>query len=494
MAKQHFLAFDFGEERGRCILGTLIDGEKLEMKEIHRFHTGQLRIGNHHYWNIYRFYEEMITSLHKCVRDENTIPLSLGIDSWGVDFGLIGKDGSVLRIPHTYRDPMTETSMSAFLEQITRFEIYQRTGRGMHKFNTIYQLYSMKMSGDPVLEMADKLLFIPDLLNYLLTGMAYTESSLATTSQLYDVDAKKWDATLFEKLGVSKDIMQEVIEPGTVIGQINETISRAIDVEGIKVISVPAHIPASGIAAVPAESDDWAYITSGTWSWMGTEVDHPIIDQRTMLFNITNGGGVDGTSRLMKNIMGFWILQQCKASWLKQDPDLKYAQIVRMAEDAIPFEGLIDPDYPGFYNPLDMPAAIETYCRLTGQPVPKGLGSMARTVFEGLALKYRMVVDQLELVSGKKINTIHIIARGSTNEFLCQLTANATGRKVLAGSNEGTSVGNILVQAKGLGYVEDLQHLRNIVRNSFDLKEYIPADREEWENAYFKFQDIAKQS
>jgi rhamnulokinase len=494
MAQQHFLAFDFGAESGRAILGTLLNRERIELKEIHRFSTGQLRIGKHYYWNIYRFYEEVITSLHKCVNDENVIPQSIGVDTWGVDFGLIGKDGSLLRIPYSYRDPMTETSLSAFLEKMTRFEIYEKTGIALHKFNSIYQLYAMKLSGDPVLQMADKLLFIPDLMNYLLSGEAKSEFTFATTSQLYNPDEKQWDEELFENIGVSKDIMQEVVMPGTVIGQINETISRAIDVEGIKVIAVTSHDTASAIASVPAEGDNWAYISSGTWSLMGVENKSAIIEKRSLMFNFTNEGGVDETFRFLKNIMGLWILQQCRASWLKKDPDLGYARIVGMAAEAEPFEGLIDPDYPGFYNPLDMPAAIETYCRQTGQPTPKGIGSIARTILEGLALKYRMVMDQLELVTGRKINVIHIIGGGSKNELLCQFTANATGKKIVAGPAEATGLGNLLVQAKGLGYIEDLQHLRNIVRHSFDLKEYIPQDRENWEIAYEKFLNIAKQS
>lgn len=494
MAVQHFLAFDFGAESGRAILGTLLNRERIELKEIHRFTTGQLRIGNHYYWNIYRFYEEVITSLQKCVRDENVIPQSVGVDTWGVDFGLIGEDGSLLRIPYSYRDPMTETSMSAFKEKMTRFEIYEKTGIALLKFNTIYQLYAMKLSGDPVLEMADKLLFMPDLINYLLSGEAKSEFTFATTSQLYNPDKREWDETLFENIGVSKDIMQEVVKPGTVIGQLNATISRTIDVEGIKVMAITSHDTASAIASVPAEGDNWAYISSGTWSLMGVENKRAIIDQRSMLFNFTNEGGVDETFRFLKNIMGLWILQQCRASWLKKDHDLDYSRIVEMAGEAVPFEGLIDPDYPGFYNPLDMPAAIETYCRQTGQDTPKGIGSIARTILEGLALKYRMVMDQLELVTGRKINVIHIIGGGSKNELLCQFTANATGRKIVAGPAEATALGNLLVQAKGLGYLNDLEHLRKIVRDSFDLKEYMPEHIEEWELAYAKFQEIAKQN
>ncbi len=494
MSKQQFLAFDFGAESGRAILGTLLDREKLELKEIHRFPTGQLRIGKHYYWNIFRLYEEMIIALKKCVGEEDVIPQSIAVNTWGVDFGLIGKDGSLLRIPYAYRDPMTETSMTAFLEKMTRFEIYEKTGIALHKFNTIYQLYAMKMNDDPVLEMADKLLFIPDLFNYLLSGEIKSEFTFATTSQLFNPQTMEWDSELFNAIGVSKELMQEVVRPGTVLGELNQTISRDIDVEGIKVISVTSHDTAAAIASIPATGDDWAYISSGTWSLMGVENKTAIIDQRSLMFNFSNEGGIDGTFRFLKNIMGLWILQQCRVSWEKKDGKLEYSEIVKLAEMAEPFEGLIDPDYPGFYNPLDMPAAIETYCRQTGQITPKGIGPISRTILEGLALKYKLVLDQLELVTGKNINVIHIIGGGSQNELLCQFTANATGKKIVAGPAEATGLGNLLVQAKGLGYLEDLQHVRRIVRNSFELKEYFPKDEENWKNAYEKFQDIAKQS
>lgn len=494
MNDQHFLAFDLGAESGRAILGTLKDSERIELKEIHRFSTGNLRIGKHYFWNIYRFYEEIIIALLKCVKSENVIPQSVGVDTWGVDFGLIGKDGSLLRIPYSYRDPMTETSMTAFLERMSRYDIYQKTGIALHKFNSLYQLFAMKQNQDPVLQMAEKLLFMPDLINYLLSGEAKSEFTFATTSQLYNPQTKSWDQSIFDALEIPIEIMQEVVKPGTVIGQLNENICRTIDVDGIKVMAVTSHDTASGIASVPSEGDDWAYISSGTWSLMGMENKETIVDHRSLMFNFTNEGGVDETYRFLKNIMGLWILQQCRASWNKKQEVLEYPELVKMAEKAAPFEGVIDPDYPGFYNPLDMPAAIETYCRQTGQVTPKTIGSMARTILESLALKYRMVMDQLQLVTGRTINVIHIIGGGSKNELLCQFTANATGKRIVAGPSEATGLGNILLQAKGLNHVEDLTHLRRIVRNSFDLKEYLPKNTENWEIAYEKFQEIAKQN
>ncbi|MDA3823404.1 MAG: rhamnulokinase [Bacteroidales bacterium] len=492
MPTQHFLAFDFGAESGRAIVGTLLEREKLVLKEIHRFPTGLLSIGKHYYWNIFRFYEEVIASLEKCVNIEEIIPQSVGVDSWGVDFGLIGKNGSILRTPYAYRDPMTETSMPAFLERMGRDDIYELTGIALHKFNTLYQLYAMIMDDDPVLGIADKLLFIPDLINYLLSGEAKSEFTFATTSQLFNPQKMDWDEDIFRKLGISKDIMQEVVAPGTVIGVLNQNISRLIDVEGIKVMAVTSHDTAAAIASVPAKGDDWVYISSGTWSLMGVENMEPIIDQRSRLFNFTNEGGAEGTFRFLKNIMGLWILQECRKAWSKGQ-DIDYPEIIRYADMAEPFSAMIDPDYPGFYNPLDMPAAIDTFCRHTDQIFPKGIGAIARTVLEGLALKYRMVLDQLELVTAKKYKVIHIIGGGSQNELLCQFTANACGISVVTGPVEATGTGNILIQAIGLGYLQNLDHARRVVKNSFELKTYEPEDQELWKLAFERFQTIAKQ-
>jgi len=494
MPKHHFLAFDFGAESGRAILGTLLNRERLELKEIHRFPTGQMSINKHYYWNVFRFYEEVNKALHRCVLDDNIIPESIGVDTWGVDFGLIGKDGSVLKTPYSYRDPMTETSMPAFLERMGREEIYEKTGIALHKFNTLYQLYAMIMANDPVLTIADKVLFMPDLINYLLTGEARSEFTIATTSQLFNPTKMDWDEDIIRKLGIEKSLLQEVVKPGTEIGVLNQNISKAIDVEGIKVMAVTSHDTASAIASVPAEGDNWIYISSGTWSLMGVENKQAIIDQRSRLYNFTNEGGAEGTFRFLKNIMGLWLLQECKRSWEKSEGKISYEEIVKMAGMSPPFASMIDPDYPGFYNQLDMPAAIDTFCRQSGQVSPRGIGPVARTVLEGLALKYRMVLDQLTLITGKQYDVIHIIGGGSRNALLCQFTANATGKKVVTGPVEATGTGNLLMQALGLGYLRSMDHARQVVKNSFELKYFEPEEKDTWEKAYKKFLTIAKQN
>ena len=494
MPKHHFLAFDFGVENGRAVLGTLADNDVLEIQEIHRFPTGQIPLQKHYYWNILRFYEEIIHSLKISVFDKNIIPQSIGVSTWGVDFGLIGKDGSILRMPYSYRDSMTETSMPAFLERMGRNEIYERTGIAFHKFNTLYQLYAMVMANDPLLTIADKILFLPDLINYLLTGEARSEFTFSTTSQLYNPIKMNWDEDIIRKLGIRYEMLPEIVPPGTVIGLLNNNISRSIDVEGIKVIAVTSHDTAAAIASVPAEGEDWVYICSGTWSLMGVENKAVEIDQRSMLFNFTNEGGAEGTFRFLKNIIGLWIIQECRRSWMKREGYLKYDDIEEQARLASPFSALIDPDYAGFYNPLDMPAAIDTFCRQTGQTSPQGVGAIVRMVLESLALKYRMVLDQLEIISGKRYKVIHIIGGGSQNKLLCQFTANATGRKVIAGPLEATGAGNLLIQAISLGYLDDLVHARKVVRNSFTMKTYEPEVTGEWENAFRRFEKIAKQN
>lgn len=494
MPKHHFIAFDIGPEKGNAVLGTLLNRKEIRLKEISNFPTGAVVLQKHYYWNVYRFYEEIIRALHICVHEEGVIPESVGITTWGVDFGLVGEDGALLRLPYTYRDPMTETSMPALLERTGREELYERTGIALHKFNTVYQLYAMVMANDVLLNITDKLLFLPDLLNFFLTGESRTEFTFATTSQMFNPHEMAWDREIIRKLGISPDLMQEIIMPGQVVGELNPNISRSIDVEGVKVISVASHDTASAIVSAPGRGDDWAYICSGTWSLLGVEQRDVIIDQRSMLFNFSNEGGTGGTFRFLKNIMGLWLLQECRRSWQKNQGVMEYPDIVLQAEQAMPFMALIDPDYAGFYNPLDMPAAIDTFCRQTGQHSPQGIGSIARTIMESLALKHRMVLEQLELITGKKYRIIHIVGGGSQNHLLCQFTANATGRTVISGPAESTATGNLLMQAVALGYLKDGDHARDLVNASFELGKYEPEQTAIWDDAYENFCRIAKQN
>ncbi len=492
MAVNHFLAVDMGAESGRTVAGIL-DDKHLFLEEVHRFPTGMIELDGHFYWNIYRFYEEILNSIRICENEDQIKPESIGIDTWGVDFGLLAGDGSLCRIPYAYRDPQSGQGMQDFFaEKMASENIYILTGIAMQPFNSLFHLYAMRKSGDFALENAKNLLFIPDILNYFLTGIRSSEFTFATTSQLYNPISKTWEKKLFNLLGMDVSIMSEIVEPGSVIGMMQPSVARLVGINPIQVVAVCSHDTGSAIVAVPAEGDDWAYISSGTWSLMGVENHRPVINAKSSEYNFTNEGGAAGTYRFLKNIMGLWLLQQCRKSWSKSGRMISYGDLVEIGQSSPPFRTFIDPDYMGFYNPVDMPLAIDEYCQKTGQESPQAIGEYVRTILEGLAFKYRFVLDQLNEISGKTIRKIHIIGGGTQNKLLCQFTANVTGLPVISGPAEGTAAGNLLMQAYALGYLKSLEEIREVVRNSFRLEMYEPRDIPEWEQAYKKFLQIMK--
>ncbi len=487
MAVNHFLAFDLGAESGRAVAGML-EEKRLFLEEIHRFPTGMIQLDDHFYWNIYRFYEEMIHSVSICTNEDQIKPESIGIDTWGVDFGLLAADGTLCRIPYAYRDPQNGEAMQDFLgEKMARESVYILTGISMQPFNSLFQLYALKKKGDFALENAQKLLFLPDLLNYFLTGIKKSEFTFATTSQLYNPISKTWEKKLFDLLNVDVSVMSEIVQPGTVIGQMKPEVARQIGINPLPVVAVSSHDTASAIVAVPAEGEDWAFISSGTWSLMGVENRRPVINAGSAGYNFTNEGGAAGTYTFLKNITGLWILQQCRKSWSRSGRPISYGDLVEIGKTVPPFQTFIDTDHTGFFNPIDMPAAIDEYCQLTGQESPQSIGEYVRTILEGLAFKYRMVLDQLNEISGKTIRKLHVIGGGTQNKLLCQFTANATGLPVVAGPAEGTAAGNLLMQAHALGYLKSLTEIREVVRNSFEVDVYQPQNISEWEEAYQKF-------
>ena len=490
MAKNIFLAIDLGAESGRAVIGIL-DDKKLELKEIHRFPTKMISMNDHFYWNIYRFYEEIINGLQKCTSKENLIPESIGIDTWGVDFGIINKDHTLNRIPYAYRDPQSAKAKDDFLaNKMTPEKIYQLTGISIQPFNSVYHLYSLIKNKDRVLDNAHKLLFIPDLLNFFLSGELKTEFSFATTTQLYNPNKGNWDKEVLETLNIDMELMPAILKPGSKMGMLKEEIARDLGIKSIPVVSVCSHDTGSAIVAVPAEGNDWAYISSGTWSLMGIEIEKPIISDLSFKYNFTNEGGAEGTFRFLKNIMGLWLLQQCRNSWIKTGYNASYSELVESAESAHPFKIYIDVDYEGFYNPEDMPSAIDEYCKLTGQESPSTVGEYTRTIIEGLAFKYRRVLEQLKETSSRKIRKIHIIGGGTQNKMLCQFTSNITDLQVIAGPSEGTAAGNLLMQGRAAGVFESLEEMREVVRNSIELERYKPKDVKEWEEAYQNYTDI----
>lgn len=488
----NFLAFDLGASSGRAILGTLKD-KKISLKEVHRFNNGMLHIHGNFYWNVFSLFNELKEGLSKCCKEFNICPESVGVDTWGVDFGLLDSSGKLLGIPYAYRDHRNISAMEEVFSLIPKDEIYRLTGIAMWPFNSLYQLFAWKREQGDVLDIARNLLFMPDIFNWMFTGIKSTDYTFASTSQLINAYTRTWEPELFDKLGLPREIMNEIIEPGTIIGKLTPDLAEQVNIKDLSVVAVGSHDTASAIVSVPAEGDNWAYISSGTWSLMGIESEVPVISDKTLNYNLTNEGGVGKRIRLLKNIMGLWLLQECRRIWSDSGNAFTYNELVKMAREAEPFQSIIDPDWMKFYNPDDMTEEIRAFCKMTGQPEPTGHGQFVRIILEGLALKYRLVLDQLREVSGRSLEKIHIIGGGTQNELLSQFTANATGVPVITGPAEATAAGNLMVQAMAKGYVGDLDGIRSVIRNSFDLKTYHPENTSAWEKAYGWFLDIINQ-
>lgn len=481
-----FLAFDLGAESGRAILGELREG-RLSLREIRRFPNGALNFRGHSHWNVFRLYEEMKESLRACAGEMREDLKGIGIDTWGVDFALLAGDGSILGLPYTYRDGRTQGAMEHFFTRLAPERVYRLTGIQFLPINTLFQLFAMVRDNSPLLEVASDLLFIPDLFNYLFTGEKRTEFTFATTSQLYNPWKSDWDDDIFAALGISPAIMQTVVPPGSLIGEISPAICQETGLPGpVPVIAPATHDTGSAVAAVPAAADGWAYISSGTWSLMGIEIPEPICNESAREFNFTNEGGVEGTFRFLKNIMGLWLVQGCRKAW-KEARAYSYEELTQMAAASPPFVALIDPDRDAFLNPPDMPAAIRQFCHESGQSVPESPGGVVRCILESLALQYRSVLEQLREMISWPIHTIHVVGGGAQNRLLCQFTADATGLPVVAGPAEATAIGNILVQAIAMGYIGSLAEAREVIRHSFELVRYEPQDGGEWDIAYERF-------
>jgi rhamnulokinase len=488
VTSNHYLAFDFGAESGRAIIGTL-ENQKISLKEIHRFPTGMLPVHNHYKWNVYRLYEEILHGIQICVKNEKIQPSSIGIDTWGVDYGLFDREGNLMDIPFCYRDSRTDGAMEEFFKRIPRERVYELTGIQFMQLNTIYQLYSQVRDQSEQPGRAKTLLFMPDIFNYLLTGKQQTEFTFATTSQLFNPVLNDWDPEIFEALGIPLSIMQKIVQPGSKVGELQKAVALKTGAGKIPVVAVASHDTGSAIAAIPAEGSNWAYISSGTWSLMGIESKMPLISPRTLEFNLTNEGGVEHTFRVLKNIMGLWLLQQCKVSWAAKD--FTYPQLVELAGKAKPFAAILDPDAAEFLNPSDMPEAIRNFCSKTGQAVPADEGSMVRIILESLALKYALTLRQLKEISPVPLEKIYIIGGGVNNSMLCQYTANACDMPVVTGPAEGTALGNILVQAMAMGQLSSLQEIRQVVKNSFSSVVYQPENTAEWKDALYKYEQIS---
>jgi sugar (pentulose or hexulose) kinase len=491
-----YIAVDLGAESGRVMLGSISadksathPADKLILEEVHRFSNGPIEEKGTLRWDFDKLLGEVKAGIKKTAKKAHNQVAGIGVDSWGVDFGLLGADGKLTENPYHYRDSRTNGMMEKAFELISKREIYENTGVQFIQLNSIYQLLAMRLANYPALAKTKNLLFTADLVSYYLCGKMYGDYTLASTSQLMDMRTGKWSKKIFDKLFLPIDIMPQIVEPGTVVGELDSKIRKELGCGQIPVIATGSHDTACAVVAVPAQEGNWAYLSSGTWSLMGVEVPQAIINDKTFGYEFTNEGGVENTIRLLKNIMGLWLMQESKRQWQREGTDLSYAELAEMAEKTKPFAGYIDPDYSGFLAMGDMPKRINDYLADTGQKTTADKGQLIRIILESLAFKYRSVMEAIEDVIGKKIEVLHIVGGGIQNELLCQFTANALNKKVITGPIEATASGNILMQARAMGQVETLAKAREIVRNSFELKQYQPQEASLWEKQYAKIKN-----
>ena len=482
-----YLAFDFGAESGRALVGAF-DGETISLEEVHRFGNRPVSVpsGNGRstlHWNILQLWAEIKTGLSIAARDHGPLD-SVGIDTWGVDFGLLDRNGALLANPVHYRDDRTDGMMDAVFQKVPRAEVFECTGIQFMQLNTLYQMMALVSAKSPLLDMAQTFLTIPDLFNYWLTGEKVSEFSNATTTQMYDPRQGTWATPMLQMLEIPTHIFPEIVAPGTKIGNISTLLGQETGIGELAVIAPACHDTGSAVAAVPAERENFVWISSGTWSIMGVEVQEPVINEQALDFNLTNEGGVGGTFRFCKNVMGLWLLQECLRTWASEGNSYTYAQATQLANSAPPLRSLVNPDDDDFLKPGDMPARIRAFCQRTNQPVPQNPGEIMRSVFESLALKYRMVLESLESMTGVRLDPIHIVGGGTQNALLNQFTADATKHQVITGPVEATATGNVLVQALGLGHLSSLAEGRELVRRSTELTTYEPSGASGWDEAY----------
>ncbi len=487
-ATQKMLAFDLGAESGRGVLG-IYDGSRLQLDVLHRFTNGPVRTLDTLHWDVLFLYQEMLTALRKAGAAHGEVD-SIGVDSWGVDFGLLGRGDVLLGNPRHYRDPHTEGVMESAFKRISRTDIYKRTGLQFMRFNTLFQLLAMQRDGSPLLESAETILLISDLFHYFFTGEKAIEYTNASTTQMLDPTTRSWAFDLVETFGLPQKMLGNLVVPGTVLGPLRRGIAGEAGLRPMPVIAPATHDTGSAVAAVPASGDSWAYISSGTWSLMGVELKAPYITDQSLAYNFTNEGGVDGSTRFLKNIMGLWLVQECRRAWERAGTTYDYSHLARVAVEATPFRSLIDPDDSSFILPVDMPGAIADYCRRTEQPAPAEPGAFVRCALESLALKYRWVLECMEHMLGRSIKVIHVVGGGCQNQLLCQSTADACNRPVQAGPVEATAIGNMLMQARGLGLVGSLSEAREIVRRSFGVTTYEPQRPESWAEPFARFRQL----
>ena len=480
------LAFDFGASSGRAMLFSY-NGETLSVEEMHRFSNDPVTVGSSFYWDILRLFHEIKTGILKTMHAGHTDILSIGIDTWGVDFGLFDKNGNLLGNPYHYRDRRTEGMLEQADKEVGKRYIFDHTGIQAIFFNSLFQLMAMRK--DPLLAIAERLLFTPDIFNYFLTGEMKNEYTIASTSQLLNAKERTWDTELLEKLQIPTKLFGELVQPGTVIGHLTDVLCEELGCPKIPVVAVGSHDTASAVASVPVTEDyPYAYISSGTWALMGAELSEPEITDTSFCYEFTNEGGVCGKIRFLKNIMGLWIVQECRRQWKREGKEFSFDDLEKAARSAEAHRSFIDPDDLSFAPPGNMPRRIREFCEKTGQPVPQTEGEIIRCAMESLALKCRMVVDALEHVQGTSLEAVHMLGGGIKDTMLCEFVACATRKRVLAGPVEATSTGNAIVQLMAMGKIPDLMAGRKVVKTSFPIETYEPKDSDGWEQAFKTYQ------
>jgi rhamnulokinase len=483
-AGKSYIGVDLGAESGRVMLGTVSDGGII-VKEIHRFENGPVERDGSMRWDVDRILSEVGTGIHRVVTEVDDV-VGIGIDSWGVDFGLLDGDGELIEAPYHYRDSRTDGMMEKAFAMMPRRDIYDNTGIQFMQLNTMYQLLAMRLSDSPVLDRAKRLLFMADLVAYGLCGEPFGEYTLASTSQLMNMKTGKWSDEVFNALDLPVYVMPEVVAPGTVVGRLSKRMAAMLGCGQVPVIASASHDTAAAVAAVPAEGGNWAYLSSGTWSLMGVETREAVITDKSFDYGFTNEGGVAGTIRLLRNIMGLWVLQECRRQWRLDGQEMSYAELMQMARNARSFAVRIDPDHPSFFSPGDMPAKIDAYLSETGQEPAKDKGQVVRAILEGLAFKYRWVMDMIEDATGSAIDVLHIVGGGTQNLLLNKFAAAAAAKKVQAGPVEATAIGNIIMQAIASGQIGSLSDARELVGKSFEVKQFLPADTDRWREEFGK--------
>jgi len=487
---RNYLAFDLGAESGRAMHAALHD-DRMEIQEIHRFINLPVRLPDGFHWDILHMWSEIKNGMAKAAGSGFTFS-SVGLDTWGVDFGLLDRNNALLGNPFYYRDARTDGMVEEAFKRMPRKDIFLKTGAQFSSFNTLYQLLSMSINQSPLFEIAETFLTMPDMFNFWMSGVVGNEFTDATTTQCLNPLTHAWDRDVLDAMNIPSRLFQKIIEPGTVLGPLRGEVANDTRLSGVTVIAPACHDTGSAVVAVPMQNPDCAWLSSGTWSIIGAEISAPDLSEKALAYNFANEGSVFGKWRLLKNVVGMWIVQECRRYWKKHGEDYSYQELTQMASEAQPFMAVINPDFEQFLFPGEMPGKIQKYCKSSGQQVPQTKGEILRVVFESLALKYRFVFTRLEELVRKQLNPIHIIGGGSQNRLLNQFTADCTGRLVVSGPVEATAIGNVLMQAIAMGHLGSIAEARDLVRKSFVVESFNPGKRDEWDRSYQKLLNFLK--